>query len=146
MKPLARMILVSSLALAAAGCIFIERTGEYYVATKTMTFGKVKEYSFSENYDPPPFSLGVPGDRDKSMKYLPPSIGVDLVVVGAYMEDSFLPGTLILWPVGIAIWSVESFVLAPIWDTLCLPYDMYLRNDYLEKERQKTDTTERSNP
>ena len=37
MKPFARMILVSSLALVAAGCMTIKRTGEYYVATKTLT-------------------------------------------------------------------------------------------------------------
>lgn len=31
-------IFVSSLAFAAAGCCSIERTGEYYIATKTMKF------------------------------------------------------------------------------------------------------------
>ena len=35
MKPFVRMILVTTLALAA-GCASIERTGEYYVATKTI--------------------------------------------------------------------------------------------------------------
>ena len=36
MKPFARMILVSFLVLAA-GCCTVDRTGEYYVATKTLT-------------------------------------------------------------------------------------------------------------
>ena len=39
MKPFARMILVSSLAFAA-GCCTVDRTGEYYVATKSLTRGK----------------------------------------------------------------------------------------------------------
>lgn len=145
MKPFARMVLVSSLALVAVGCISIERTGEYYVAMKTMTFGKLHEYKDDDAYKPPPLSIGMPGN-DGGTKYLPPSVGVNIVCAGAYMEDKFLPATFILWPVGIGVWWVESFVLAPVWDTLCLPYDMYLRGDYLERERQKTDTTERSTP
>lgn len=36
MRPFARIILVSSLVLAA-GCCTVDRTGEYYVATKTLT-------------------------------------------------------------------------------------------------------------
>ena len=63
MKPFARMILALSLALAAAGCCSIERTGEYYVATKTMTFQKLDEYHREigdSTYMPLPFSSAFP--------------------------------------------------------------------------------------
>jgi hypothetical protein len=141
MRKLTKTILISFLALAA-GCISIERTGEYYVAMKTMTFGKMQEYKDDDAYKPLLLSIGKPG-YDGGTMYLPPSVGVNIVYAGAYMEHKFLPVTLILWPVGIGVWWVEAFVLAPAWDTLCLPYDMYLRDDYLENERQKTDTSER---
>jgi len=59
MRKLTKTIFVSSLALAV-GCISIERTGEYYVAMKTMTFGKMQEYKDDDAYKPPPISIGMP--------------------------------------------------------------------------------------
>ena len=52
-----------SAATAAAGCCSIERTGEYYIATKTMTFQKLDEYHREKGdstYMPLPFSIGIP--------------------------------------------------------------------------------------
>ena len=69
-----------------------------------------------------------------------------LFFTGFLTGDEWPMTALFFAPAGALVWAGESLVLAPVWDTLCLPYDMYLRDDYLEKERQKTDTTERSNP
>ncbi len=79
MKKLTKAILISSLALAAAGCTSIERTGEYYVATKTMTFQKLDEYHREKGdskYMPLPFSIGIPDENKEGITYLPPSAGV----------------------------------------------------------------------
>ena len=158
MKPFARInlssaalrrgILVSSLAFAA-GCMSIERTGEYYVATKTMTFQKLDEYHREmddSKYMPLPFSIGIPDESRKGIIYLPPSAGVMLFFAGFLSGDAWPITALVFAPAGAAVWAGESLVIAPVWDTLCLPRDVYLRDDYLEKERQKTDIIERSNP
>ena len=82
---LRRLIFVSSLALAAAGCCSIERTGEYYVATKTMTFQKLDEYHREigdSTYMPLPFSIGIPDKNREGETYLPPSAGVMLFFTG----------------------------------------------------------------
>ena len=131
-----------------AGCCSIERTGEYYVATKAMTFQKLDEYHREmddSKYMPLPFSIGIPDESRKGITYLPPSAGVMLFFAGFLSGDAWPITALVFAPAGAAVWAGESLVLAPVWDTLCLPRDMYLRDDYLEKERQKSDTTERSN-
>ena len=82
---LRRLIFVSSLALAAVGCCSIERTGEYYVATKTMTFQKLDEYHREigdPTYMPLPFSIGIPDKNREGETYLPPSAGVMLFFTG----------------------------------------------------------------
>lgn len=38
------------------------------------------------------------------------------------------PSIPIAWPLGLATTATEKFVLYPIWDTLCIPYDLYLRS------------------
>ena len=142
MKPFARIILVSSLALAV-GCVSIERTGEYYVATKTMSFQKLQDYHREvddSKYMPLPFSIGIPDEDREGITYLPPSAGVMLFFAGFMAEDAWPITALVFAPAGAVVWAGESFALAPVWDTLCLPYDMYLRDEYLEKERLKTDT------
>ena len=37
-------------------------------------------------------------------------------------------------PLGALVWAGESLVLAPVWDTLCLPVDFYRRDEYLKKD------------
>ncbi len=37
-------------------------------------------------------------------------------------------------PAGALVWAGESLVLAPVWDTLCLPVDFYRRDEYLKKD------------
>ena len=148
MKKQTKAIIIASLALAA-GCCSIERTGEYYVATKTMTFQKLDEYHREigdATYTPLPFSIGIPDKDREGETYLPPSAGVMLFFTGFLAGDEWPMTALFFAPAGALVWAGESLVLASVWDTLCLPYDMYLRDDYLERERQKTDTTERSNP
>ena len=85
MKRIARIILVSLLALAAAWCCSIERTGEYYVATKTMTFQKLDEYHREigdSTYMPLPSSIGSPDKNREGETYLLPSAGVMLFFTG----------------------------------------------------------------
>ncbi len=91
------MILVSSLALAAGGCFTIERTGEYYVATKTFV-GKTRY------------------NRD-----VYPSFGIYFAMAGIECPFPLLP----LVPVGFVVFGAEAFVFAPVWDTLCLPCDYF---------------------
>ena len=144
MKPFARMILVSSLALAA-GCISIERTGEYYVATKTMTFQKLDEYHCEKGdsrHMPLPFSIGIP-DRDRGGEtYLPPSAGVILFFAGFLPEDAWPITSLVFAPAGAIVWTGEALALAPIWDTICLPVDFYRRDEYLKKTSDNIETKE----
>ena len=147
MKPFARInlssvalrrgILVSSLALAAAGCCSIERTGEYYVATKTMTFQKLDEYHREigdSTYMPLPFSIGIPDKNREGETYLPPSAGVMLFFTGFLTGDEWPMTALFFAPAGALVWAGESLVLAPVWDTLCLPVDFYRRDEYLKKD------------
>ncbi len=115
MKPFARIILVSSLAFAAGGCFTIERTGEYYVATKTFV-GKA-EYN-----------------RD-----VYPSFGLYLALAGIECPFPLLP----LAPVGVVVAGAEAFVFAPVWDTLCLPCDYFCyREEYVRKEQRRRDFRE----
>ena len=110
MKPFARMILVSSLALAAGGCFTIERTGEYYVATKTFV-GKTRY------------------NRD-----VYPSFGIYFAMAGIECPFPLLP----LVPVGFVVFGAEAFVFAPVWDTLCLPSDYFCyREEYVRKEQRR---------
>ena len=37
-------------------------------------------------------------------------------------------------PAGALVWAGESLVLAPVWDTLCLPVDFCRRDEYLKKD------------
>jgi len=135
---LRRGILVSSLALAA-GCMSIERTGEYYVATKTMTFQKLDEYHHEiddSKYMPLPFSIGIPDESRKGITYLPPSAGVMMFFAGFLAEDAPVTA-LVFAPAGAVVWTGEALVLAPVWDTLCLPVDFYRRDEYLKKTSEK---------
>ena len=36
----------------------------------------------------------------------------------------------------------EALVLAPVWDTLCLPVDFYRRDEYLKKTSEKVESEE----
>ena len=125
MKPFARInlssaalrrgILVSSLAFAAGGCFTIERTGEYYVATKTFV-GKAKY------------------NRD-----VYPSFGLYLALAGIECPFPLLP----LVPVGFVVSGAEALVFAPLWDTLCLPEDYFCyREEYVRNEQRLRDFRE----
>ena len=115
MKPFARMSLVSSLAFAAGGCFTIERTGEYYVATKTFV-GKAKY------------------NRD-----VYPSFGLYLALAGIECPFPLLP----LVPVGFVVSGAEAFVFAPLWDTLCLPVDYFCyREEYVRNEQRRREFRE----
>ena len=138
MKSFARIILVSSFAFAA-GCCSIERAGEYYVATKTMTFQKLDEYHCEigdSTYMPLPFSIAIPDKDMKRQTCLPPSAGVMLFFAGFLTADADdWPLTpLVFAPAGAVVWAGEALVLAPVWDTLCLPVDFYRRDEYLKKD------------
>ena len=142
MKPFARIILASSLALAA-GCCSIERTGEYYVATKTMTFQKLDEYHREKGdtiYMPLPFSIGIPDEDREGVTYLPPSAGVMLFFTGFLSGDAWPVTALFFAPAGAIVWAGESLVIAPVWDTLCLPVDFYRRDEYLKKTLDNVET------
>lgn len=156
MKPFARInlssaalrtgILVSSLAIAT-GCMSIERTGEYYVATKTMTFQKLDEYRCEigdSTCMPLPFSIAIPDKDMEGQTYLPPSAGVMLFFAGFLTADADdWPLTpLVFAPAGAVVWAGEALVLAPVWDTLCLPVDFYRRYEYLKKTSEKVETEE----
>ena len=143
-KKLTKTILVSSLALAA-GCMSIERTGEYYVATKTMTFQKLDEYHREigdSTYMPLPFSIAIPDKDMKRQTCLPPSVGVMVFFAGFLSGDRFPLAALFFAPAGAVVWAGEALVLAPVWDTLCLPVDFYRRDEYLKKTSEKVETEE----
>ena len=143
-KKLTKTILVSSLALAA-GCMSIERTGEYYVATKTMTFQKLDEYHCEigdSTYMPLPFSIAIPDKDMKRQTCLPPSVGVMVFFAGFLSGDRFPLAALFFAPAGAVVWAGEALVLAPVWDTLCLPVDFYRRDEYLKKTSEKVETEE----
>ena len=139
--------------LCLVGCCSIERTGEYYVATKTMTFQKLDEYHRKigdSTYMPLPFSIGIPDKDMEGATYLPPSAGVMLFFAGFLPEDpwptplSRLPPMTALFcaPAGAVVWAGEALVLAPVWDTFCLPVDFYRRDEYLKETSDKVETEE----
>ncbi len=110
MQKLTKAILVATLALTAGGCFIIERTGEYYVATKTF--------------------VGTTGyNRD-----VYPSFGMYFAMAGIECPFPLLP----LVPVGFVVFGAEAFVFAPVWDTLCLPCDYFCyREEYVRKEQRR---------
>ena len=129
--------------LCLAGCCSIERTGEYYVATKTMTFQKLDEYHREiddTKYMPLPFSIGIPDESRKGITYLPPSAGVMLFFTGFLSGDAWPITALVFAPAGAIVWAGESLVIAPVWDTLCLPVDFYRRDEYLKKTLDNVET------
>ena len=133
--------------LCLVGCCSIERTGEYYVATKTMTFQKLDEYHCEigdSTYMPLPFSIAIPDKDMKGQTCLPPSAGVMLFFAGFLTADADdWPLTpLVFAPAGAVVWAGEALVLAPVWDTLCLPVDFYRRDEYLKKTSEKVETEE----
>lgn len=141
-KMFARVVAGAAM-LSSVDCCSIERTGEYYVATKTMTFQKLDEYHREKGdstYMPLPFSIGIP-DREGST-YLPPSAGVMLFFAGFLPEDAWPITALVFAPAGAVVWTGEALVLAPVWDTLCLPVDFCRRDEYLKKTSEKVETEE----
>ena len=111
---LRRGILVSSLALAA-GCCTVDRTGEYYVATKTLT------------------------GQARCPDGLIPSVGALLAMIGAEYPFPFI----VLAPPGAVIYGAEVAVFAPLWDTLCLPEDYFCyREEYVRKEQRRREFRE----
>ena len=135
-------ILAGAAILCLAGCCSIERTGEYYVATKTMTFQKLDEYHREKGdstYMPLPFSIGIPDKDREGVTYLPPSVGVMLFSAGFLTGDRLPVTALFFAPAGAAVWAGEALVLAPVWDTLCLPVDLYRRDKYLKKATDKVE-------
>lgn len=102
-KLFARAVAVAAM-LCLVGCCTVERTGEYYVATKSLTRARY-----------------------------PPSVGAYGIMLGANYPLPCFP----LIPVGFACYGAEIVVFAPLWDTLCLPVDMYRRENFLEEEREK---------
>ena len=111
---LRRGILVSSLALAA-GCCTVDRTGEYYVATKTLT------------------------GQARCPDGLIPSVGALLAMIGAEYPFPFI----VLAPPGAVIYGAEVAVFAPLWDTLCLPEDYFCyREEYVRNEQRLRDFRE----
>ena len=131
--------------LSSVGCCSIERTGEYYVATKTMTFQKLDEYHREigdSTYMPLPFSIAIPDKDMKRQTCLPPSVGVMVFFAGFLSGDRFPLAALFFAPAGAVVWAGEALVLAPVWDTLCLPVDFYRRDEYLKKTSEKVETEE----
>ena len=142
LKLFARAVAVTAM-FCLAGCCSIERTGEYYVATKTMTFQKLDEYHREKGdttYMPLPFSIGIPDEDREGVTYLPPSAGVMLFFTGFLAGDAWPITALVFAPAGAAVWAGESLVLAPVWDTLCLPVDFYRRDEYLKKTLDNLET------
>ena len=127
--------------LCLVGCCSIERTGEYYVATKTMTFQKLDEYH-CEIGDSTYFSIAIPDKDMKRQTCLPPSVGVMVFFAGFLSGDRFPLAALFFAPAGAVVWAGEALVLAPVWDTLCLPVHFYRRDEYLKKTSEKVETEE----
>ena len=94
--------------LSSVGCCSIERTGEYYVATKTMTFQKLDEYHREigdSTYMPLPFSIAIPDKDMKRQTCLPPSVGVMVFFAGFLTADADdWPLTpLVVAPAGVVV-------------------------------------------
>ena len=80
------------------------------------------------------FFIGIPDKNREGETYLPPSAGVMLFFTGFLTGDEWPMTALFFAPAGALVWAGESLVLAPVWDTLCLPVDFYRRDEYLKKD------------
>lgn len=101
--------------LCLAGCCTVDRTGEYYVATKTLT------------------------GQARCPDGLIPSVGALLAMIGAEYPFPFI----VLAPPGAVIYGAEVAVFAPLWDTLCLPEDYFCyREEYVRKELRRREFRE----
>ena len=60
------------------------------------------------------------------------SVGMRFFDLG-YAWTPTLVAPIVLCPLGLAVSAVDSYVLSPVWDVLCLPYDALKRNERPEE-------------
>ena len=118
MKKMMMVIALAAVCLSLQGCyIFAEREGQYFASTKMLM-----------------------NEKDGPGAWFP---DVHTVGTGMYIVGCFIPvvGWVTLCPAGVAVDSVERFVVAPTFDIICLPYDSINKRPYSDSEIKGSEMT-----
>ena len=100
-----------SLGLSMSGCVYlaVEREGELFPSTRDIWDARQKYF-------------------------LPPTVGGLVCCFGAQIP---YVGPFVFYPVGYSVHLVEGCVIAPAYDIVCMPYDLWKRPLYLAKCRER---------
>ena len=99
--------------LFVGGCVYlaVERDGEFFPSTKDIL-------------------------NAKSKYWLPPTFGGMFACAGAGVP---YVGPVFFYAPGIVIHMTETWVVAPVYDVVCMPYDLLKRPEYIQRERVKAE-------